>query len=218
MSNNREIHIFTGHFGSGKTEVALNFAVKSVRQGKKVTIIDLDTVNPYFRTNDVKKQLEEKGIRVIASEFASTNVDMPTVPASVLGVFEQEGVIIFDVGGDDDGAFALGQYFRFFENSEYEMHFVVNTCRPLTSKAQEMIDMAANIQRASRLKITDIYNNTNLSYATDENTLLSGIDEIEKFSEAIGVPIAKHCGKEAALKNIDKDKAYPMEIYLKLPF
>jgi hypothetical protein len=142
MLKNQKIHIFTGHYGSGKTEVALNFAIQAANKGEKVTIIDLDTVNPYFRTNDVKTLLQNHGISVIASEFASTNIDMPTVPATVLGVFETDGTIIFDVGGDDDGAYALGQYLRFFEDTDYQMHLVINSRRPLTATSKEMVDMA----------------------------------------------------------------------------
>ena len=218
MLKNQEIHIFTGHYGSGKTEVALNFAIKAANEGKKVTIIDLDTVNPYFRTNDAKTLLQSKGINVVASEFASTNIDMPTVPAEVIGVFETDGIIIFDVGGDDDGAYALGQYLRFFEDTDYKMHLVINSRRPLTTTSEEMVNMAINIQNASRLKIKDIYNNTNLAKETDENTLLSGIEEIEKAAQLLGIKIAKHCGKENAIKGIESQKAFKMQIYIKMPF
>jgi len=218
MLKNQKIHIFTGHYGSGKTEVALNFAIQAANKGEKVTIIDLDTVNPYFRTNDVKTLLQNHGISVIASEFASTNIDMPTVPATVLGVFETDGTIIFDVGGDDDGAYALGQYLRFFEDTDYQMHLVINSRRPLTATSKEMVDMAVNIQSASRLKITDIYNNTNLAKETDEDILLSGIDEIEKAAQVLGVEVAKHCGKEDVIRGIDPQKAFKMQIYIKMPF
>lgn len=218
MLENQKIHIFVGHYGSGKTEVSLNFAIKEAKGGKKVTIIDLDTVNPYFRTNDAKAILKEHGINVIASEFASTNVDMPTVPPEVLGVFEKDEIIIFDVGGDEDGAYALGQYVRFFENADYKMHLVINAKRPLCNTAEEMVFMAQNIMYASRLKLTDIFNNTNLAKATDEDTLMSDIDEIEKAAQILGVEIAAHCGKENAIKNIDPQKAFLMQIYIKMPF
>ena len=98
------INIFSGHFGSGKTEVALNFAIKQREMGNRVVIVDFDIVNPYFRTNDARGILEEKGIRLIANEYASSNLDMPTVPLNLLSVFDdKDAVIVFDVGGDDDG-------------------------------------------------------------------------------------------------------------------
>ena len=174
------IHIFTGHFGSGKTEVALNFALQEKKKGKDVVIVDLDIVNPYFRTNDARNVLMKNGIKVVANNYASSNVDMPTMPLDILSVFNNDNsVVVFDVGGDDDGALALGQYKQYFDKYGYEMHFIVNTKRPLTRTNDELIEIAERIESASRLKFTDIYNNTNLSDQTDENTLFSGYDEIK---------------------------------------
>lgn len=219
---NSEFHIFTGHFGSGKTEVALNFAKKKAEAGKKVTIIDLDIVNPYFRTADAKAKLQAQGIRLIASEFANSNLDMPTVAPEVLSVFyEPDSVIIFDVGGDEDGAYALGQYNRFFQKENYSMYFVVNTKRPMTSTAQELMDMAEVIEYASRLKFTGIANNTNLGALTDQDTLLSDYHEINILSEKAGIPVVMQCGLPAALENLPKewqDMAFEMEIMIPMPW
>ncbi|MCI5604187.1 MAG: hypothetical protein MR413_00820 [Clostridia bacterium] len=214
------IHIFSGHFGSGKTEIALNFAIAAKNAGNKVTIIDLDIVNPYFRSKDAKEYLENNGINLIANKFASTNIDMPIVPAEVLSVFNNDsGVVIFDVGGDDDGAYALGRYLRFFEQYGYEMHFVVNTRRPMTSTTEEFLEIAERIESASRLKFTDIYNNTNLSVMTDENTLLSDYGVIELLSKKMGIPITAQCGTEKALSKIPANmKKFKIETYLKMPF
>ncbi|MCC8169972.1 MAG: hypothetical protein LIO59_06380, partial [Oscillospiraceae bacterium] len=154
--SNTQIHIFSGHFGSGKTETALNFAALKRREGNEVTLIDLDIVNPYFRSKDAENALSEKGIRLIANRFASTNVDMPIVPSEVLSVFKSNGgVVIFDVGGDDDGVYALGHYLKFFDIFGYEMHFVVNTKRPMTSSTAELLEIAERVEKASRLKFTD---------------------------------------------------------------
>lgn len=216
-----KIHIFSGHFGSGKTEVALNFAMKQRKSGENVTIVDFDIVNPYFRTNDVRKELAENGIKLIANEYASTNLDMPTVPLNILSVFEEEGTVIFDVGGDDDGAFALGQYKQYFDKYGYEMHFVVNTKRPLTEKCEDLLEIAQRIEYASRLKFTDIYNNTNLSVLTDEKTLFSDYGEIEKLSQKMGILIKKNCGIEAAVKRVPdklKDTILKMNIYIPKPW
>lgn len=216
------IHIFSGHFGSGKTEVALNFAMKLKEKGEKVTIVDLDIVNPYFRTNDAREVLKESDIKLIANNYASSNLDMPTVPLNLLSVFDdKESVVIFDVGGDDDGAFALGQYKQYFDKENYEMHFVVNTKRPLTENAGDFLEMAQRIEAASRLKFTDIYNNTNLSVMTDENTLFSDYDEIERLSEKMGIIVKKNCGIPAALKNVPeefKGTEFEMKIYIPKPW
>lgn len=213
-----EYYIFTGHFGSGKTETALNFAKKKAAEGKSVTIVDLDIVNPYFRTADARDILKSKEIELIASEFANSNLDMPTVAPEVMSVFcKTDGVVIFDVGGDEDGAYALGQFRRFLNN--YEMFFVVNTKRPMTSHAQELEEMAYVIENASGLKISGIVNNTNLGAATDENTLMSDYEVISELSAKIGVPVKMHSGLPKALKNLpDKEKAFEMEINIKMPW
>ena len=137
------IHIFTGHFGSGKTEVALNFALQEKKKGEDVVIVDLDIVNPYFRTNDARNVLMKNG----------TNVDMPTMPLDILSVFNNDNsVVVFDVGGDDDGALALGQYKQYFDKYGYEMHFIVNTKRPLTRTNDELIEIAERIESASYIQ------------------------------------------------------------------
>lgn len=216
------INIFSGHFGSGKTEVALNFAVKERIKGNEVVIVDFDIVNPYFRTNDARGILEKKGIKVIANAYASSNLDMPTVPLNILSVFDNpSSVVIFDVGGDDDGALALGQYKNYFDKLGYEMHFVVNTKRPLTETSEDLEEIALRIEKASRLRFTDIYNNTNLADNTDENTLMSAYDEIEKLSQKMGIRIEKNCGLKTALCGIPdnlRDTCFEMEIYIRKPW
>lgn len=216
----KQIHIFAGHFGSGKTEVALNFARKERKKGKSVAIIDIDIVNPYFRTNDAAYILNELGIRLISNGYASTNLDMPIVPAAVLGVFDsEEEVIIFDVGGDEDGAYALGQYFSLFSQHPYEMHYVINTRRPLTSTTDELLEMAREIEKASRLKFTDIYNNTNLANQTTAGILLSGKDVACELSKKMRIPVAYHCGTTDVISELpDETNAFEMEITIKMPF
>ena len=189
--------------------------------GKKVTIVDFDIVNPYFRTNDAKNVLTENGIKLIANDYASTNLDMPTVPLNILSVFEEDSVVIFDVGGDDDGALALGQYKQYFDKYGYEMHLVVNTKRPLTESCEDLLEIAQRIEKASRLTFTDIYNNTNLSVLTDEKTLFSDYGEIEKLSQKMGIIIKKNCGIEAALGNVPeklKDTVFKMNIFIPKPW
>lgn len=218
----KRLNIFCGHYGSGKTEVSLNFAIKLANEGKKVSIVDMDIVNPYFRTADAKRILEEHGIELIASEFANSNLDIPTVPQEVKKCFyDTSREIVFDVGGDDDGAYALGQFNSFFQNEEYNMHFVVNTKRPLCSNSDELYEMAKNIEIASRLRFTDIANNTNVGKLTDSDTLLSDYDEIISLSEKLNIPINMQCGLESSLENLPenlKKDQFPMQIYIKMPW
>lgn len=179
------IKIVTGHFGSGKTEIAINLATEH----KNSIIVDLDTVNPYYRTAEHKEKLQNMGVEVIASEFAATNVDIPTLPAEIIKVFTSDKPSVIDVGGDDDGAFALGRYKNFFEENEYEMYFVVCGTRPLTKTADEVLELMQNIESASRLKITHLINNTHLAQFTDEETVLKGQVLCEEVSKKTGLPI-----------------------------
>lgn len=216
------ITIFTGHFGSGKTELAINYAMKLAAAGQKVTIIDWDIVNTYFRTKDAQRPLSEAGIRVIAPEFANTNLDMPTLPPDVLSAFEdKQSAVVFDVGGDKDGAYAIGGYKRFFDREPYEMLFVVNARRPLTETAEDMLEYVAEIEEASRLKVTGLVNNTNLSRETDLDVLLSGQQEIERAAQICGKPVRYISGKKEIVQILPeplKQKAFGLDLYLQLPF
>lgn len=216
------ITIFTGHFGSGKTELAINYAMKLAAAGQKVTIIDWDIVNTYFRTKDAQRPLNEAGIRVIAPEFANTNLDMPTLPPDVLSAFEdKQSAVVFDVGGDKDGAYAIGGYKRFFDREPYEMLFVVNARRPLTETAEDMLEYVAEIEEASRLKVTGLVNNTNLSRETDLDVLLSGQQEIERAAQICGKPVRYISGKKEIVQILPeplKQKAFGLDLYLQLPF
>lgn len=216
------LNIFCGHFGSGKSEVSINYAIKLAGEGKKVTVIDMDNVNPFFRSTDAKEILEKHGIELIASEFVNSNLDMPTVPQETKKVFcDTSRTVIFDVGGDDDGAYILGQFNSYFMQENYSMTFVVSTKRPLTKTSDELYDMAQRIEYASRLKFTGIANNTNLGSLTDSDTLLSDYSEIKKLSEKMSVPICMQCGTPKALEKLpaelQKDK-FPMKIYIKKPW
>lgn len=195
------IKIVTGHFGSGKTEIAINLATEH----KNSIIVDLDTVNPYYRTAEHKEKLQNMGVEVIASEFAATNVDIPTLPAEIIKVFTSDKPSVIDVGGDDDGAFALGRYKNFFDENSYEMYFVICGTRPLTKTADEVLELMQNIESASRLKITHLINNTHLAQFTDEETVLKGQVLCEEVSKKTGLPIIFTTAPEGVYEKV-KDK------------
>ena len=220
--NNSRINIFTGHFGSGKTEIAINFAIYCKKYYNKVAIVDLDIVNPYFRTKDVSPMLESQDIKVVAPLFANTNVDIPALPAEIISLFQdKEYRVIFDVGGDDSGATALGRYYRYFSNEPYDMFFVINTKRPLTDNEDSIIDMLRQIEQSSRLTVTGLINNTNLSYISTLKELLEGQEIIENISREIMVPIRYITGENKILSQLPdylKDKAFPISLYLQIPW
>lgn len=212
-----KIKIITGHFGSGKTEIAVNMAIEK----KNVTIVDLDTVNPYFRTADAAKRLKELGVRVILPEFANTNIDMPTLPAEIYSVFQSDQECIFDVGGDDEGAVALGMFNCYFLESSYEMYFVVNASRPFTKTVKDVIYMMGAIENSSRLKITHLVNNTHLAQYTKKEDILKGQDLCKKVSERTGIPIAFTAVRRdlaPIISNIIDNPIMVLDLYINLPF
>ncbi len=215
-------HIFCGHFGSGKSEIAINFALKSKAEGERVSIVDLDIVNPYFRTNDAKEVLEAADIEVIAPEYANSNLDMPTVPADIMRVFNSpEKFVIFDVGGDEDGAYALGRYLEFFNRESYKMHLVVNAKRPLTETAEEICEMAEEIERASRLKITDIVNNTNIGKLSTAAVLEESRNEVKRAAEMLGIPVSMYGATEKTAEGLSEElkaNLFQIDIKIKMPW
>ncbi|MBE6671731.1 MAG: hypothetical protein E7593_05970 [Ruminococcaceae bacterium] len=164
----KRITIFSGHYGSGKTNVAINYAVDLGKEGRKVSIADLDIVNPYFRTKDSEEMFEKNGIELISLPFANTSVDLPSMPSAAYGLFSRrDRNVIIDLGGDDRGAFALGRFRpMLLEENDYEMVFTVNFYRPLTTTVDEAIEVFNEIEYASKLKFTKIVNNSNLGRET----------------------------------------------------
>lgn len=185
-----KIYITVGHYGSGKTEFSVNFALALRKTHDKVILVDLDIVNPYFRSNDARTLLEENGINVIAPDYAGTNVDIPVLPAEIMRIFnEQDAAIVIDVGGDDDGAIALGRYKQFFDNSDYEMSLVVNTRRPLSSTVEEIVEMKENIEIASRLAVSNIIADTNIADETTKEIIEEGFSLVSQAAEKLNLPV-----------------------------
>lgn len=218
----KRIHIIVGHYGSGKTEFALNYAIKRRESGAKVTVADLDIVNPYFRTNDAKDLLEQKGISVLASPYAGSNVDIPSLPANISRLFDDKSSeVVLDVGGDEDGAVVLGRFHQQFEEEGYEMMFVVNAFRPLTKDAASVCEVLGEVEAASRLSVTGLVNNSNLQHLTTAEDVLKGQKVTEEAAAMCGVPVSFVSGLPevlAALPSQYAEKMFPLERYLDLGF
>ena len=187
----KRITIYAGHYGSGKTNLAVNHALALRRTGKRVKILDLDIVNPYFRTQDSEALFREEGIELIASEFAGTNVDIPAVPAAAQSAFDdRETSVIIDVGGDDAGALALGRYQKTIrEENNYDMLLVINRFRPLARMPEETAEIARSIEWASRVPFTGIAANSNLGGETDAETILSSEGYTLEVARLLGLPV-----------------------------
>ena len=201
----KRVTLFAGHYGSGKTNIAVNYAMLLAEQGKKVCIADLDIVNPYFRTKDSAAELAKAGVTLISPQFANSNVDLPALPAEAYRLVEDKSVYgIMDIGGDDRGAYALGRYVPFLkEENNYRMAFVANCYRPLTRTAEDALEVMREIEAACGLAFTDIVNNSNLAAETTAQTVLDSVDFIEKLSAISGLPVWMHTAREETAHDLE---------------
>lgn len=217
------IRVFTGHFGSGKTEISINYAINLAKQGKKVAIVDIDIVNPYFCVRDIKDHLEkEYNIKVIASNPHYSNAELAVVPAEVITVFNDKSYdVVMDIGGDDMGAVVLGQFNRYFREEPYEMFFVVNNNRPFTKDSLGTEEYINAIQYSSRLKVSYLVSNTNLSYETSVEDILKGDKEVAEVSEKLGIPYKYTVCRRDFVDEIQgkvQGEIFPVDIYMKPPW
>lgn len=187
----KRLTLFAGHYGSGKTNIAVNYALHLAGEGKDVCIADLDIVNPYFRTKDSEKVLAEAGVTLISPQFANSNVDLPALPAEAYRLVTDKSIYgIMDIGGDDRGAYALGRYVpSILEENDYRMIFVANCYRPLTRTPEEAMEVMREIEEACGLRFTDIVNNSNLASETTKETVLDSVPYVETLSRLSGLPI-----------------------------
>mgnify|MGYP002412883465 FL=1 len=214
--NAKRVTVLTGHYGSGKTSLAVNWALRLSESGRAVTVADLDIVNPYFRTTDRRRELEARGIRLIASQFANSNLDLPALPAELYTVVEsREGYAVLDVGGDDRGAVALGRYAPFLvAESDYEMLFVVNFCRPLTRTALEALGVLREVEAACGLAATALVNNSNLGRETTANTVLQTVERMQELSQLAGLPVKMTAVSRELKDQLDGniENLFPMDL------
>ena len=196
----KKITVLYGNYGSGKTELSLNMALKAKQSIDKVTLVDLDVVNPYFRSSEHKSMLEDKGIKVIAPVYANTAVDLPTIPPDVYTAFSSDAAI-FDCGGDAAGATALGSLKSHFDQSEgnTQILFVVNTCRPFQTDISEIEDSLRRIETNARLKADGFVLNTNIGKDTTGGELAQGYELLYPLSQKLDIPISIVSGTENSI-------------------
>ncbi len=216
----KKITIVTGHYGSGKTTFSVNLAVKAAEEGKSAAIVDLDIVNPYFRTADMHKLFEEKGIKLIAPDFAGSNLDIPSIQFDVEQLAVSEDCLIIDVGGDDAGAVALGRYADALEafSGDIDMLYVINQRRYLTHTPDEVIGLMYEIEAAARMKHTAIVNNTNLGRETTAAVVEESFAFAEETSQRTGLPIKYTVYPEYCAELADRPDVFPVKTYVRTPW
>ncbi len=187
----KRITIFCGHYGSGKTNIAVNYAISLRKKANEVCLADLDIVNPYFRSKDSKALLERESVKLISSDFANTNVDIPALPSQMYAITDNKNTFaVLDIGGDDRGALALGRLSdKIKEENDYINLMVINKYRPLSDTPEKTLEIMREIEAASRLPFDGIVNNSNLGEFTDEKTVLDSFEYANKVSRLSGLPI-----------------------------
>lgn len=188
----KRIIIFCGHYGSGKTNLAVNCAFKLKNEGKRVTVLDLDIINPYFRTKDSENEFKKVGIDLIASQYANSSLDIPTLPAAMYAeITHGDTCCVLDVGGDDRGAVALGGFVPYIkESGSYEMIYVVNFYRPHTIDEKAAFEVMKTIESVCGLEFTAIVNNSCLGVSTTANDVLQTQEKAKALCRLSGLPLA----------------------------
>ncbi len=187
----KRMALFCGHYGSGKTNLAVNYALQLRRQGLPVSLADLDIVNPYFRSKDSTAELEAAGVKVISLPFANSSVDLPALPSQAYALVEdRSSYAVLDIGGDDRGAYALGRFVPYIlEENDFDMFYVVNFFRPLTTTVDEAIEVMREIEGACGLHFTGVINNSNLGAETTTEMVRSTYGLCERLCKAVGLPL-----------------------------
>lgn len=199
----RRIQAIVGHYGSGKTEIALNLALRLRDRGQRACVVDLDIVNPFFRSAERHELLKERGVELIHPPFALTGVDIPVLGADVERIFSDHSLFsILDVGGDDAGAAALGKYKPRFEREPIGVCYVVNVFRPFSKTVAQIVDMIGRIQLRARVPVTHLINNANLGDATEPAHILEGQRILAQVARETGIPIAAVSGLPSVLSQL----------------
>ncbi len=222
MLSDKRITILCGHYGTGKTNVAVNLALAMAGEGQPVTVADLDIVNPYFRTLDSADAFEEAGIRLICSRFANSNVDIPSLPPDLYAITDDKSRrAVVDVGGDDSGAMVLGRLApAILAEDDYAMWLVVNRYRPLTPDIPSTVEVLREIEAAAGLRFTGIVNNSNLGDATTADVVLKTVDYANELAAATGLPLVATTVKQSLYTELEGQipHLFPLRLQQNKPF
>jgi hypothetical protein len=221
--NDRRIRVIVGHYGSGKTEFSVNYAFQLAEQGRKTALVDLDIANPYFRSRERQRQLEEKGIRVYSNTFGyDITADLPAITAAVKAPLEDPDChTVVDVGGDDLGARILIQFEKYWKSLDCDLFCVVNANRPETGTAAGAMDHITRIEKETGLKITGLVNNTHLLRETKPEDVLKGYRLCREISEKLCIPLKYNCCTEGleeellSMKETENLILFRMNLYMR---
>lgn len=216
----KRLVIVTGHYGSGKTEFSVNLAIDLKKSSEKVSIADLDIVNTYFRTRERGEFLESLGIHVCDSSIKASSLDLPAIPAEVMGIIQDKSVkAVLDIGGDAVGARVLARFAHLVKRVEHDLLFVINANRPETQNTEDVIEYIRAIEETSGLKVTGLVNTTHLLKDTSVEDVVRGHNLAKEVSNAAGIPIAYEVAIESVANQINdeeiKEKLFPIKMYMR---
>lgn len=199
MFSDKRLMIICGHYGSGKTNIAVNAALELAKEDEKIALADLDIVNPYFRTKDSSEKLCKSGVKLICSSYANSNVDIPALPAEIYSITDDRSLrCVLDIGGDDRGAYVLGRISeKIRDENNYDMLMVINSYRPLTRDAESTLEVFEEIESAAKLKFTGLINNSNLGEETTAQDVLDSLKYAAEVSAVTGLPVVATTVKES---------------------
>lgn len=215
--------VVTGHYGSGKTNLSVNLAMSLRAAGEEVTLVDLDIVNPYFRSADFAALAGENGIHLIAPVYARSNLDIPALDGRLDAELDGDRRIVIDVGGDDAGAAALGRYSaHIMEVGGCDMLYVVNAYRYLTRTSEEAAQILGEIERAARLTATAVVNNSNLADITTAPDIARSMAYAQETAQRYQIPFLFTAAREdladAVRARVPDRPVYPVRVYVKKPW
>lgn len=215
------LNIVTGHYGTGKTEFAVNLALALAEAGERVMLADLDIVNPYFRSRERRKLLEEAGIRLISSSQACSDADVPALPAELLAVLENRDFRgVLDIGGDPVGARVLARFHAKIVAEDYQLIYVLNANRPEVRAAEDAIRYLRGIEAITGLTCTGMVNNTHLCNETTEADIRKGAALAASVSQETGIPLLCHMAEEKFVQTLSDltEPVFPITIKMKKPW
>ncbi len=220
IKDDKRVRLFIGHYGSGKSEVSLNYVTKLRKEVKgEVALADLDVVNVYFRTREKKELMKELGITPIDSSIQTTTLDVPAVSAEIMRPLHDKNVnYVLDVGGDNVGGRVVGRFAQHFKQNDYDMFFVINGNREKTQTAEEILGYIDAIEATSKLKVTGLINNTHLLRETTVEDVMKGQNIARQVSNIKDIPIRYVCCINSLVDKLPEDlegEILPINLYLR---
>ena len=224
----KKVIILIGNYGSGKTEIALNMAVKAAAEGKRTQVVDLDRINDYFRMSDHVRLLDDKKINLVSPTFVGAGITQTNMPAAVGSAFAQDwDLVVFDVGGDPAGALSLARYhmdFAALEPGQLEVYDIINIRRPMSETAEKILKLKEDMEGFARESVTGFIHNSNLQDWASAQDLRDGYPVIKEASERSGIPVVYTTGRPQFLEEFLRDEGLdarfvgtplPLETYMK---